>query len=631
MAFPLSPGVETHEIDLSAYIPGVSSTAAGFAGAFRWGPAEVITLIATEKELVDTFGKPDDDTYEDFYTAANFLAYSRRLRLVRIVDDDNALNATADAAGLLVKNEDVYTTTYDTETGGAVGYWAAKWPGAIGNSLKISVCSSATAFAPRALTGTISATGTAVTGGTAFTTEVVVGDTLTAATYTATVASIESDAALTLVAAFAGVVATEAATATWEYSGNFSSAPGTSTYAANHNALNDEIHLMIIDEDGSFSGIPGTVLEEYSHLSLAIDAKDENGNNSYYKDAINQQSLYVWWMDHHTTGESGNWGSAAQGLTFTDLAIPYVSSLAGGVDGNSTIVNADKITGFNLFKNTESVEVSFLICGVADNALANHVIGNVAEYRGDAVAFVSPEKADVVNNSGSEVSAILGFRNTLTASSYAFMDSSWKYQYDSYNAKYRWVPLCGDTAGICARSDYNTDPWFSPGGHNRGSYKNVTKLAYSPDKADRDDLYPLSVNPVIQKSGSGTLLWGDKTLLSKPSAFDRIGVRRLFIVLKKAISEASELFLFEFNNEITRLRFTNLVEPYLREVKGRQGIYSFKVVCDDTNNTSTVIARNEFIGDIYISPAKSINFITLNFIAGTTGVDFSEIERGSAI
>jgi phage tail sheath protein FI len=249
----------------------------------------------------------------------------------------------------------------------------------------------------------------------------------------------------------------------------------------------------------------------------------------------------------------------------------------------------------------------------------------MCDTRKDCLVFLSPEKSDVVNNPGGEVTDTVAYRQTLTTSSYAVMDSNWKYQYDKYNDVYRWIPCNGDVAGLCARTDLERDPWFSPGGLNRGVLKNVIKLAYNPSKTNRDDLYVKGINPIVSFQGEGTVLFGDKTLLVKPSAFDRINVRRLFIVLEKAISRAARFSLFEFNDQFTRAQFVSLVEPFLRDVQGRRGITDFRVVCDETNNTGEVIDRNEFVGDIYIKPARSINYIQLNFVAVRTGVAFEEI------
>jgi len=370
---------------------------------------------------------------------------------------------------------------------------------------------------------------------------------------------------------------------------------------------NNELHIVVVDQGGSFTGTANTVLETYPFVSKLSGAKNFDGSTNYYVNVLENRSRYV----------------VANTVISANLVSPTLASLANGADG--TITDGDIQNAYDLFKNPDSVEVSLIMTGPANQNIVTHVIDDIAEFRKDCVVFLSPEKADVVDNPGDEVTDTVGYRDTLTSSSYAFMDSNWKYQFDKYNDVYRWVPLNGDIAGLCARSDRDRDPWYSPGGVNRGVIKNVIKLAWNPNKTDRDELYVKGINPVVTFPGEGTILYGDKTLLSRPSAFDRINVRRLFIVLEKAIARAARSSLFEFNDLFTRAQFVNLVEPFLRDVQGRRGITDFRVVCDETNNTGEVIDRNEFIGDIYIKPARSINFIQLNFVAVRTGVSFEEI------
>jgi phage tail sheath protein FI len=380
------------------------------------------------------------------------------------------------------------------------------------------------------------------------------------------------------------------------------------------------MHVIVIDEDGLFTGSANTVLERFSFVSKASDAKDSFGNTNFYKNVINQRSNYVWWMTHQPGAL--NWGNTSTS-TFTSIATPFSASLTAGADG--TIGNAELITAYDKFADADSVDVSLIVSGPADQTLATSLISNIAERRKDCLVFLSPQKSDVVYNAGNEASDIIQYRDLLTSTSYAVMDSNWKYQFDKYNDTYRWVPMNGDVAGLCVRTDLERDPWFSPGGLNRGIIKNVIKLAWSPSKANRDDLYVKGINPIVSFPGEGTVLFGDKTLLAKPSAFDRINVRRLFIVIEKSIARAARFSLFEFNDQFTRAQFVNLVEPYLRDVAGRRGITDFRVVCDETNNTQEIIDRNEFIGDIYIKPVRSINFIQLNFVAVRSGVSFEEV------
>jgi phage tail sheath protein FI len=382
--------------------------------------------------------------------------------------------------------------------------------------------------------------------------------------------------------------------------------------------------MVVVDQDGLFTGTANTILERYSHISKAVDAKDDTGASSYYKEVLYRQSLYVYFSstianDAVTGTNTTNWGGVSTS-TF-GAGNTYTVSFTGGADGTPVTANIE--SAYALFANPEYVDISLIMTGGADQTVSEYVV-DLAGSRMDCLAFVSPSLAATQNTSG-PAAAIAAYRNAMTSSSYAVMDSGWKYMYDKYNDKYRWVPLNGDIAGLCARTDNQRDPWFSPAGYQRGVIKNVIKLAFNPNKQDRDTLYKAGINPVVAFPGEGTILYGDKTLLARPSSFDRINVRRLFIVLEKAISRAAKASLFEFNDEFTRAAFVNLVEPFLRTVQGRRGIYDFRVVCDTTNNTPDVIDANQFVGDIYIKPARSVNFIQLNFVAVRTGVAFEEI------
>jgi hypothetical protein len=340
---------------------------------------------------------------------------------------------------------------------------------------------------------------------------------------------------------------------------------------------------------------------------------------------MNQQSAWVWWASH-IDNMSAAGGAASSTFTNSD-DLPTTESLSGA-DSGIAPTNAQIIDGYDKFQNAEEVDVSLILGGDSNATIGTHIINNICESRMDCVAVLSPETGDVVNNStyaGKEAEDSITYRNTLPSSSYGVLDGAWKYQYDKYNDVYRHVPMNGDTAGLMVRTDDTRDPWWSPAGLNRGHIKNVVKLSYNPKKSERDLLYKAGINPVVTFPGQGTVLFGDKTMLAKPSAFDRINVRRLFIVLEKAISTAAKYTLFEFNDAFTRSQFRNMVEPFLRDVQGRRGIHDFRVVCDETNNTGEIIDRNEFVGDIYIKPARSINFIQLNFVAVRTGVDFEEI------
>ena len=408
---------------------------------------------------------------------------------------------------------------------------------------------------------------------------------------------------------------------TWAFANTFDSAANTSPYVADRNGIDDELHIVVYDTDGNISGAANTVLERFGYVSKASDAKNSDGSSNYYKDVINERSKYVWWTKHNSDGT--NWGTTAAGKSFDRMTASDTFALSGGTSTAPSV--GDLQRAYDLFSNADSVDVSLIMSGpTTGSTLVNHLIG-IAESRKDCLVFVSPQRSDVVDNSGSETTSILSTRSNYTSSSYVVMDSGWKYQYDKYNDVYRWIPLNGDIAGLTVRTDVERDPWFSPAGFNRGVIKNVVKLAWNPSQSSRDSLYKVGVNPVVTFPGEGTVLYGDKTLLSRPSAFDRINVRRLFIVLEKSIAKAARSSMFEFNDEFTRAQFVNLVEPFLREVQGRRGIFDFRVVCDNTNNTPEIIDRNEFVGDIYIKPSRSINFIQLNFIAVRTGVSFQEV------
>ena len=555
MAFQLSPGVNVSEIDLATVVPSVATTIGGLTGAFSWGPANEITIINNEVQLAERFGKPDANTFETFFTAANFLSYGSDLRVVRSVGT-SARNATANGNNttVLIENNTDYEQNHSSNT---ASIFNAKWAGALGNSIKVSMCDS-------------------------------IG-------YT-----------------------------TWTYSGEFDSVPATSTFASRSSSANDEMHIIVLDATGSLSGTANTILEKFAFVSKASNARNPDGSSNYYAEVINSRSKYLWWGGHL----AANWGTSTIGaVTYTNMTANTTATLSGGIDVTPTAGNIN--TSSDKFANPDAVDVSLIMAGpTTGTTIPNYLIA-LAESRKDCVIFVSPPKSDVVYvATGAEVTNILTTVNIATGytrSSFAVMDTGWKYQFDKYNDVYRWVPLNGDIAGLCARTDTERDPWFSPAGLNRGVIKNVIKLAWNPTKAERDTLYKAGVNPVVTFPGEGTILYGDKTLLNRPSPFDRINVRRLFIVLEKSIAKAARSSLFEFNDEFTRASFINLVEPFLRDVQGRRGIYDFRVVCDTTNNTGEVIDQNQFVGDIYIKPARSINFIQLNFVAVRTGVAFEEI------
>jgi len=706
--FQLSPGVNISEVDLTTVTPAVDTTAGAFAGVFRWGPVNERTLVTSENDLVAKFGKPTNINPETFFTAANFLSYSNSLQLVRAANTTaqfaavGGANNTARAAVTVFNNND-----YDQKQPG----WGssdvqaiARWPGALGNSLKVSVCENATQYTSSAnlLTQTYtlgaaagdaqgntalfngpntgfaiavgSQTGVITLDGSAngyltfsaeeandlqstlntFADRYAVGDYVVVGTGATQSLKITSKSVLVAnVAAvntgvgiitltfdqplkLASSIAASSVTRYWEYFSQVDAAPGRSTFVAvngntalqlaNASAQLDEVHVVVADEDGEITGNPGSILEVWQGLSRATDAKLADGSSNYFKNIINEQSQYIWFADDRAGANS----APALTVTTASNSAPLTISLAGGVDQDEANVAFTAIaTAFDQFVSPEDVDISLVLAGrtrggVNGTQLANYLIDNIAEVRKDCVVFVSPEKEDVVNATNPETK-VVEFRNSLRSSSFAVLDSGYKQQYDKYNDLFRWIPLNGDVAGTCARTDSARDPWFSPAGTSRGQIKNSIKLAFNPNLAQRDFLYKNGVNPIVALQGQGTVLYGDKTLLAKPSAFDRINVRRLFIVLEKSISTAAKSFLFEFNDEFTRTQFRNLVEPFLRDVQGRRGIYDFKVVCDETNNTPEIIDSNKFVGDIYIKPARSINYIQLNFVAVRSGIEFSEI------
>ena len=559
MAFQVSPGVDIKEIDASNVVPAVSTSIGGFAGAFNWGPVSEVCTIGSEQELVSKFGSPDDNTAKYFLVAASFLKYGNALKVVRASTGNK--NATADGStGQLIKNETDYDNNYSTGSL-SVGNWTAKYPGVLGNSLKVSIATQG-------------------------------------------------------ITSFSG----------WAYSANFDSAPATSDYASGlgKTSANDEMHIAIIDEDGAISGTPGTVLETFGFLSQASDAKDTSGTSLFYKDVINSKSEWIWWTDHDTSlSDAGE--TVAANTSFTTNSAAIESSLGGGTDDNAP-TTAEVTAAYDLLADATTVDVNLLF-GTPDANGAETIAEKlilIAKTRKDCMAFVSPPLEDTVG-SAAPATDVKAFADGLTSTSYASCDSTALYVYDKYNDVYRFIGASGHMAGLCANTDSVADAWFSPAGVNRGQLLGVTKLAYNPIKADRDTLYKARVNPIVSMPGQGTILFGDKTLLKRPSAFDRINVRRLFIVLEKAISTAAEAQLFEFNDEFTRAQFRNLIEPFLRDVKGRRGLTDFLVVCDNTNNNSAVIDSNRFVADLFIKPSRSINFITLNFIATRSGIEFSEI------
>lgn len=562
-----SPAIITKEIDLSGVVPNVQSTTGAIVGNFRWGPVEQIVDVANETELAAKFGAPDTTTSGAFHEAAYFLRYSGSLKVVRSVTNAAANAAVGDSDGAtitapVVTNDANWDATKSTHASNNLTF-IAKYPGTLGNGLAVSICP------PNS-------------------------------------------------AAFAG----------WSYKTEFDATPGTSTYASDRGATLDEVHVAIVDSDGLLSGTAGTVLEVYPFVSVNSDAKNADGSTNYALDVINNGSEYV----RMASWSADDWGANAGAATAAGAQLSQTStknySLSGGAN-SGTLTTADYLSGFDYFEDVDTVQVDFLLApglsSATDQAtVVNDLVATAQSLRKDCIVVASPPRSDVVGASD-PVSASTDGVSTFTRSSYLVVDNNYLKVYDKYNDEYIWIPAASSTAGIMAASDLNTAPWYSPAGQRRGNYLGVTGLAYTPTKSQRDTLYKAGLNPIANLPGQGILLYGDKTHLARPSAFDRINVRRLFLVVERAIALAARNVMFEFNDEFTRAEFVNIVEPFLREIKGRRGITDFRVVCDETNNTAAVIDRNEFIASVFIKPARSINFVTLNFVAVRTGVDFEEV------
>lgn len=649
MAYQQSPGVEIKEKDASAVTIGLSSTVGATVGAFRWGPVMNPMLVSNESKLVTVFGEPDTKTAPYFFAAANFLGYTNSCWVTRVlgsttvgeVTSTTAKNASTSGTGILINNFDHYEVVSGSDNA-AAGTFAARYPGVLGSGLKVSIADS----------GTFAA---------------------------------------------------------WEYKSAFSVAPGTSEYAVSKGASNDELHIVVVDGEGKFSGTVGAILEKYEFVSKASDAVSYQGTNNYYVQVIANKSEYVYWLNHPIgttnwgnetitlgaavayeslvninvtgTATTATWVTGTATITFPALtAAPFVTGeqivlsgftpaayngthtvvtcsttavtfliatnpgvgtvygivtgpydhsykLTGGLDGE-TVEDGNLEQGWDLFVDQQTYDVSLLVTGNASIALARYVVQNIADVRKDCVAFTSITATaanlaePIPSNSTSKELTAKAFKTF--DSTYAVIDSGYKYMYDKYNDKYRWIALNADTAGLCARVDVTNDPWHSPAGMTKGQVKNVVKLSWNPNKTERDAIYPAAINPVINLAGQGTLLFGDRTATAKPSAFDKINVRRLFLILEKSIANSAKYQLFELNDEITRLQFVSSVEPFLRNVKGRRGIDDYRVICDETNNTPQVIASNSFVGTILVRAKYSINYITLNFTATGPDVTFEQ-------
>ena len=665
MSFLVSPGVNVREIDLTNVVPAVATSIGAIAGAFQKGPVSSVTTITSEEQLLQIFGKPQGtgNQFETFFTAANFLQYADNLKVVRA--ESAIVNAGANS-GILIRDDDHYQASFDAGQG-SHGEWAARTAGTWGNSIGVQICASAAGFEQK-LSSTYLTVGEDAVGSTTVAVDDVdasgnafnIGDLISFYSdsshsvpvddyneYEVTAIDTSSNELTVRLkddpngAGLQSIIPDNSyIIRRWGFYDLFDAAPGTSDWAtANGRGTGDELHVVVYDTTGDITGFDNdvagqrtsSVIETFGNMSKNPNAKTAQGSTNYYSNVIFNQSQFIYWTDHISAGS--NWGTDTTSA-YTSVIPITIDNLTGGTDDYSLTAGEQELA-YDKFEDTESLDINLVLGGsssiVGDTASAMDtyvtMLTALVEKRRDCVAFVSPYRSATVGVSLSSTAT----QNVKTAfdlcpsSSYVVFDSGYKYMFDKYNDVFRFVPLNGDVAGLCAFTDQIADSFFSPAGFNRGNIRGAVKLSLNPTQAERDILYKARVNPVVNFPGQGVVLFGDKTALSKPSAFDRINVRRLFLLLEKAIATAAKFQLFEFNDEFTRAQFRNLVEPFLRDIQGRRGITDFSLKCDATNNTGEVIDRNEFIADIFIKPARSVNFITLNFIAVRTGVAFSEV------
>ena len=725
MATPqLSPGVLIREVDLTVgRAENVLDNIGAIAGPFLQGPIDDPVDIATEQDLLNVFGEPQntDAQYEYWMTASSFLSYGGVLKVVR-TDDDDLKNANAGvqvaAASVKVKGYEDYVENY---ADGSTFFYGAKNPGTWAENLKvctidgqadqrISVPAAAVTAATVGFGITESVSNIVIPGAgstSAFTghikgiitgkdatnntldvkvlSRVATDGTETAIDYAegTDFAAFSQTAVLRIVNNSGAVVAGGAYTATsapdwydlqqlsltnanifWK---EIAPKPTTSSYATDRKAKNDEIHVVVVDDFGTITGIKGNIIESHIGLSKAKDAVSAVNapQKIYYEDFIALNSANIFASANPSsvglttylastptptatgfsaaytkvTDGDGLWGQKAQGITYAAIGNHTYTFTGGknystgavGSAGNLTATLGSLKTSYDLFRNPE-IEVDYLIMGPGgatkseSQAKANSLIA-VAGLRKDCVTTIGPHRADIVNvaNTDTQTTNLINFFSPLTSSSYAIFDSGYKYVYDRFNNKFRYIPCNGDVAGLMTRTNIVAYPWFSPAGQQRGTINNAIKLAYNPTKAQRDKIYPARINPVITQPGVGTILFGDKTGLGYASAFDRINVRRLFLTIEQALEGAANAQLFELNDDLTRANFRAIVEPYLRDVQAKRGLNGYLVICDETNNTPDIIDNNEFRADIFLKPAKSINYVTLTFVATRTGVSFEEV------
>lgn len=589
MGFLVSPGVEVNEIDMTNIIPALSTSIGAYAGEFNWGPSGRIVTVSSEAELASTFGAPSvsgtdaDRKARSFFTAASFLKYGNTLRVSRAVPND-AVNAYSGLTDIdIITDIDDFENTANKPAGAY-----ARYAGSLGNGLKVVVI-----------------------------TENNDGD---------------------------SYYGTGSGSTVSEYVSQLSYLPGTTEWAENLTGdadVFDECAVLVIDTEAKFSSTRDAVLERFEGLSLAKNAKTVDGANNYFIDVINTQSQYVYAYDLETkfltatTPVELSTTSDSTEFTYKTSGAEFAFTLDNGSDG--TLIAGTVTAALDLFDEGDAVDINFIFAQtISETENVQKPIDDelieIAMDRRDVIAFISAPliiaTTGLSGTADTKKNTVTEYFDSLSSTSYAVFGSTPVQMYNKYTDRFIWVPDSGHVAGLCAYTDDVTEPWFSPAGLNRGQLRGVSKLALNPNKTQRDDLYKARVNPIVSFPGEGIVLYGDKTALSRPSAFDRINVRRLFITLEKAIATFAKYQLFELNDEFTRSAFRAAVEPYLRIVQARRGITDFRVICDTTNNTGAVIDSNGFVADIYIKPARSINFITLNFIATRTGVEFKEIVGG---
>lgn len=610
MTYPTSPGAYFREIDLSLVANNAIATSCGHVGKFTWGPIGVVTSIANEDALVAYFGKPVAKNAIDFFLAASFLSYSNALNVVRVggANATKPMNAVSGMSSpVFIPNDDAYDVTAGNISG---VQWVAKYAGAAGNSLTVASCSSASQYSG-VLPGSFAFARSNVVTYTPSASEVLqsyfsVGDFLVVDGVRYSVAAV-TNTTLTLTRIYSGPLTTTAVKRLWAYAALFSAAPATDCH-----------HVVVVDSTGQFNAgsVAGAVLEKFENVSTVVGSKYADGTSSYIGDVFVRGSAYI------------RLGGADISANVSSLAAINLE-LHDGSDAMDSIETDDYLNGWSEFASPTKVKLPLAIGGAIHTVISNFIIQNIAEVRRDTVAFFSPQLASVVNNKGGEAAACVADRALLPSTSYAAMDNNWKYMYDKYNDTYRWIPCAGDHAGIYARVDRTNASWWSAAGESRGIIKNTVKLAWNAEEPDRDILYPHSINPIVNFPDSGPTVFGDKTLLAQNTALSRINVRRLMLLIESIVVTAARGSLFEFNDEFTQARFVSINDPFLRGVKGGRGITDYKVVSDSTVNTPEVIANDEFVGQIYVKPNYSINFIRIDFVIVGATVTLSEAVVGA--